>query len=154
MCETFELTVRAIARIRHIYGYWLICNSFIIFLHVYIISRFLWDMADPGLAAGSRAYHTMLSPLLFINLLLELCYQLSGTGALLCDTQEALQLHSKFSAACAAFMLVIILLAIWVQVTCIIWAFIAIFIAKVPALALVYIKKHATIVQPTHSPFS
>lgn len=150
MSMTFELTERAISRIRLIYVCWLICSAFLILPHVYIISLFVQYMAEPG---GRNSTSPVLVSLIFLNLVLECLFLLSGTSAILCKTPEALQQHFLFSYISLGSAAAISITSIFAEAGLILGVFIAVFIAKAAAFILFYVIKNAVILQSIHSPF-
>lgn len=147
MRPTFELTEAAVARFRVVYSVWLFLSLLFLFLEISFVTSFLNSIPDEN-ESESDIFSRIAVTLLFVSLVFETCFLLSGAGAIISMGSEPLQLHYVFSCTSLPLTVIISLVAIWTNVTLVTASFITLFVAKVGALFLLFVVKHATIVEP------
>lgn len=154
MAPTIELTESTISRFRVVYSCWLLISSLILCTEIYFIC--LLAQRIPGLEfqESSRFMRTTVT-LLFVHLVFETGFLLSGAGALISMSREGLKLHYSFAITSLCMSLSLSLLTIWTNVTVVYSCFIAFFVLKVAAFIMVFVVKHAVIIEPeTRARFS
>ena len=147
MSTTFELTVAAVGRFRVVYSCWLLLSLLFLFLEIYFVTVFLNCIPDHHVNE-TDTFSSVTLTLLFVFLVFETCFLLSGAGAVISMANEGLQLHYVFSCTSLPLTVIVSLVAIWTNVTLVTASFIALFVSKVGAFVLLFVIKHAIIVEP------
>lgn len=147
MTLRFKLTERTSARIRLTYCCYLVSGLVVFFLQVYFVCRYLREVSDPVTEDETRIFARMVVTILFVSLVFESCFLLSGMGAVMSMSTDALQLHFSFSCTSMSFTIFICLVAIWANDTLVTGSLIAAFMVKAAAFALLYVMKHAVVLE-------
>lgn len=147
MSTTFEVSVASVSRFRVAYSCWLLISLFFLFLEIYFITFFL-NRIPAEHVSQSDTFSRITLTLLFVDMVFETCFLLSGAGAVISMAADGLQLHYVFTCMSLPLTVIISLVAIWTNVTRVIVSFIALFASKVAAFALLFVIKNAIIIEP------
>ena len=143
----FEVSERSSIRFRSVYACWLLASVLLIFLEIYFLVLLLNSIPDSApTQTQSETFSRIAVTVLFLSLVFESCFLVSGAGALLSMTKDALHLHYAFSCTSLSTTVVASLVAVWTNITIVTASLICIFVAKVLAFVLIFVAKHAVVV--------
>jgi hypothetical protein len=147
MNTSFELSDAAVSRVRIAYSLWLFLSMIFILVEIYFVTFLLRSIPDEKISAASTFSRVALT-LLFLSLVFETCFLLSGTGAVISMAKDGLQLHFVFSCTSLPLTVLISVVAIWTNISILTASFITFFAAKVVAFVLLFVMKHAITTEP------